>query len=130
MKHTVYTGIARIATVDALLKGKRLGLITNPTGLNRDLVSTADVLNDNNILAAMCAPEHGVRGDAQAGDAVASYTDEKTFLCCNAVGAQQLIDSYIAADLGPVKSNGILERVVIKCFLITGWLQRICRNTE
>ena len=78
MKHTVYTGIDRIATVDALLKGKRLGLITNPTGLNRELVSTADVLHDNYILAAMFAPEHGVRGDAQAGDAVASYTDDKT----------------------------------------------------
>ena len=40
---------------------------------------------------------------------VISYTDEKTFLRCNTVGAQQLIDSDVAADLGPVKSIGILE---------------------
>ncbi len=77
-KKTVYTGVDRIGVIDKKLLGKRLGLITNPTGINRKQVSTADVLCKNYDLAAMFAPEHGVRGDAQAGDAVASYVDEKT----------------------------------------------------
>lgn len=77
-KKTVYTGADRIGILDEKLKGKRLGLITNPTGINRELLSTADVLHKSYQLAAMFAPEHGVRGDAQAGDAVESYVDAKT----------------------------------------------------
>lgn len=33
-------------------------------------------------LTALYGPEHGVRGDAQAGEGVESYTDEKTGLAC------------------------------------------------
>ncbi len=79
-KKTVYTGADRIGVIDAVLKDKRLGLITNPTGINRELLSTADILYKGYQLCAMFAPEHGVRGDAQAGDAVESYTDSKTGL--------------------------------------------------
>ena len=39
MKATVFNGIDQIESVDALLKGKRLGLITNPTGTRKDPVS-------------------------------------------------------------------------------------------
>ncbi len=78
LKKTVLTGADRIGLLDDMLRGKRLGLITNPTGVNKSLVSTADVLNERYTLAALFAPEHGVRGDAQAGDAVFSYVDERT----------------------------------------------------
>lgn len=65
-----------------ILQGKRVGLITNPTGLNRDLKSTVDVLNDakNVKLVALFGPEHGVRGDIHAGDKVDNMKDEKTGL--------------------------------------------------
>ncbi|RPJ99977.1 hypothetical protein BSBH6_03486 [Bacillus subtilis] len=62
------------------LKGKRIGLITNPTGVNASLKSSVDILYENPDikLTALFGPEHGVRGDAQAGDEVGSYIDEKT----------------------------------------------------
>jgi uncharacterized protein YbbC (DUF1343 family) len=63
-----------------ILKGKRVGLITNPTGVDRNLKSTIDILNEANEvkLVALFAPEHGVRGDVYAGDKVETYTDLKT----------------------------------------------------
>ncbi|MRX53184.1 DUF1343 domain-containing protein [Bacillus idriensis] len=65
-----------------LLKGKKVGLITNPTGIDSKLTSIVDLLhNDPDIeLTALFGPEHGVRGDAQAGSYVESYIDEKTGL--------------------------------------------------
>ncbi len=58
----------------------KCGLITNPTGVLRDLSSTIDMLKDKCDLKALFAPEHGVRGDVQAGENVASYIDKKTKL--------------------------------------------------
>lgn len=65
-----------------LLKGKKVGLITNPTGIDSGLNSIVDLLNDDPEieLTALYGPEHGVRGDAQAGSSVEFYIDEKTGL--------------------------------------------------
>ncbi|MFZ2539608.1 MAG: exo-beta-N-acetylmuramidase NamZ domain-containing protein, partial [Oscillospiraceae bacterium] len=73
-------GIDNIKSQDALLKGARIGLITNPTGLDKKFKSTIDILNENYNLVCMFSPEHGVRGDLQAGDHVETYTDSKTNL--------------------------------------------------
>lgn len=64
------------------LQGKRIGLITNPTGVNRYLKSTIDILHDapNIQLVALYGPEHGVRGDIYAGAKVQDHKDEKTGL--------------------------------------------------
>lgn len=52
-----------------LLEGKRVGLVTNPTGIDQDLNTTVDLLfEDSDIeLTALYGPEHGVRGNAEAG---------------------------------------------------------------
>jgi uncharacterized protein YbbC (DUF1343 family) len=65
-----------------LIKGKRVGLITNPTGVDQRLNSVVDLLyNDPDVqLVALYGPEHGVRGSAQAGEYVPFYIDEKTGL--------------------------------------------------
>ncbi|MGE8203179.1 exo-beta-N-acetylmuramidase NamZ family protein [Heyndrickxia sp. NPDC080065] len=65
-----------------LLKGKRVGLITNPTGVDHSLTSIADSFyNNKNInLVALFGPEHGVRGSEEAGAYVPFYIDEKTGL--------------------------------------------------
>ena len=76
-KHPVLSGIDRIATVLDQLDGKRVGLMTNPTGINHALQSTIDILNASCRLTALFAVEHGIRGDAQAGAAVES-TDRKS----------------------------------------------------
>lgn len=62
-----------------LVKGKRVGLITNPSGINTRLESTADLFFRNPAiqLTALYGPEHGVRGDAQAGEYVPFYLDGK-----------------------------------------------------
>lgn len=65
-----------------ILEGKRVGLITNPTGFDNNLKSTIDVLHEakNVKLVALFGPEHGVRGDVHAGDKVENMTDAKTGL--------------------------------------------------
>lgn len=62
------------------LKGKRVGLITNPTGVDNNLKSTIDILHDAEgvELVALYAPEHGVRGDVHAGDHVDNFVDPAT----------------------------------------------------
>ena len=63
-----------------ILAGKRVGLITNPTGVDSKLVSTVDILfHAKNVrLTALYGPEHGVRGDFSGGDTVKSYFDKET----------------------------------------------------
>ncbi len=64
------------------LEGKRVGLITNPTGVDNNMKSTIDILHEakNIRLVSLFAPEHGVRGDAHAGDNVENTIDERTGL--------------------------------------------------
>lgn len=64
------------------LKGKRVGLITNPTGMTRDLRATVDVLcaAKDVQLVALYGPEHGVRGEAPAGAHVEDLHDAATGL--------------------------------------------------
>ncbi|TDL93165.1 DUF1343 domain-containing protein [Vibrio vulnificus] len=65
-----------------VLSGRKVGLITNPTGIDSKLTSIVDLLHDDPDinLTALFGPEHGVRGDAQAGASVEYYIDEKTGL--------------------------------------------------
>ncbi len=63
-----------------IIKGKRVGLVTNPTGVTSDLEQTVDVLagTPGVQLVALYGPEHGVRGDNEAGKSVDTYLDRKT----------------------------------------------------
>lgn len=65
-----------------ILEGKRVGLITNPTGVDNHMVSDIDILAaaPNVNLVALFGPEHGVRGNAYAGDAVNDSIDQATGL--------------------------------------------------
>ena len=67
------------------LRDQRVGLITNPTGADRELRSTIDLLVEAQgtggfTMTALFGPEHGVRGAEPAGGAVGDYIDEKTGL--------------------------------------------------
>lgn len=63
-----------------MLRGKRVGLITNPTGVDNKLKSTVDILAEapDVKVVALYAPEHGVRGDFHAGDKVENAIDSAT----------------------------------------------------
>ena len=78
MKKKILSGIDRIDTVAHLLKGRRVGLMTNPTGISHDIVSTVDILHQRFGLSAMYAVEHGIRGDIQAGEHVSNFVDPET----------------------------------------------------
>jgi uncharacterized protein YbbC (DUF1343 family) len=64
------------------LHGKRVGLITNPSGVNRQLESTIEILRraPGVQLVALFGPEHGIYGDVPAGDPVSTRNDERTGL--------------------------------------------------
>lgn len=67
-----------ISEQPSLLRGRRVGLITNPTGVDAHLVPTIERLRamDGVMLTALYGPEHGVRGEAQAGEYVPFYFDD------------------------------------------------------
>lgn len=64
------------------LKGKKVGLVTNPSGVDSRLESTIDILNNapGVDLVALFGPEHGVRGEVYAGGKVESFKDPATGL--------------------------------------------------
>ena len=64
----------------SMLTGKRVGLITNHTGVNGKLESTLDLFKraDNFKLAAVFSPEHGLKGLIASGQSFESYTDTLT----------------------------------------------------
>ena len=64
------------------LVGKKVGLVTNPSGVDSHLNSTVDILfNAPGVeLVALYGPEHGVRGDVYAGDKINDSVDAATGL--------------------------------------------------
>lgn len=79
----VITGIENLKESNfKILEGKKVGLITNPTGVDFKLKSTIDILYEakNVNLVALFGPEHGVRGDYAAGDKIETYIDSQTNL--------------------------------------------------
>lgn len=63
-----------------LVRGKRVGLITNHTALDEKGRSSIDLLFSapGVRLTALFAPEHGIRGVARGGDRIESGVDRKT----------------------------------------------------
>jgi uncharacterized protein YbbC (DUF1343 family) len=84
-----------LSELPAAVRGKRVGLITNHTGIDRrgtpdiDLIAAHPELK----LVALMAPEHGIRGDAPAGARVVDETDAKTGV--------PIYSLYMAEDRGP-----------------------------
>jgi len=61
-----------------LLKGKRVAVMTNQTGVAGDEHLVDLLLRHNHNLVGIFSPEHGFRGTADAGEHVADTADEKT----------------------------------------------------
>ncbi|MEV4311145.1 DUF1343 domain-containing protein [Actinocrispum sp. NPDC049592] len=59
--------------------GRRVGVLTNPTGVLKDKTHIVDSLvAAGKAPVAVFGPEHGFRGTAQAGGSEGSYTDPRT----------------------------------------------------
>jgi uncharacterized protein YbbC (DUF1343 family) len=63
-----------------LVRGKRVGLITNPSAVTRSGELGADVLarTEGVRLVALFGPEHGIRGDLEAGETFVGGRDTRT----------------------------------------------------
>ena len=85
-----------------LIAGMRVGLITNPSGVDRQLRTTADRLHETDgvELAALFGPEHGIRGQAADGVHVVSTTDARTGVPLHSLyGPQRQPDDAMLAGL-------------------------------
>jgi len=82
MTRSVRSGLEVLLADGSLLAGKRIGLVTNPTGVDGRLRSAVDLLRSNGRmqLVALFAPEHGIRGEAQAGAPIADTVDQRSGL--------------------------------------------------
>lgn len=77
----VHTGLARILDGDDTLRGKRVGLLVNPTAVSVELRHAVDLFVAAGVqVVCLFGPEHGVRGDAQDMVGVAEARDSVTGL--------------------------------------------------
>ena len=75
------TGADRPELYLPLLKNKTIAVVTNQTGLMSDKTHLVDYLVQNNVnIKTIFAPEHGFRGNADAGEHVKNGIDSKTGL--------------------------------------------------
>lgn len=85
-----------------LLRGKRVGLITNHTGRNARGETSIDLLHQSPAidLVALFSPEHGIRGAAEAGEKVNSSIDERTGLPVRSLyGETRIPSAAMLADV-------------------------------
>jgi uncharacterized protein YbbC (DUF1343 family) len=84
-----------LAELPASVRGKRVGLITNHSAIDRARNSAIDLMASHPELdlVALLAPEHGIRGDIQAGVKVSDEKDPKTGV--------PVYSLYLAEDRGP-----------------------------
>ncbi len=69
-----------VSDIPAALKGKRVGLITNQSAVDRSKTSDIDLIAQHKDLklVALLAPEHGIRGTVAAGEKIVDEVDPKT----------------------------------------------------
>jgi len=114
-----------------LVKGKKVGLITNPTGVNTHLKTDIELLfNHPDIqLTALYGPEHGVRGNAQAGEYVPFYIDYITHIPVFSLYGQTMrpdhrmlsdIDEYMRSfdtvDTGKMPKKQMVSKLDVMIF--------------
>ena len=89
-------GVERKNELERIFTGKKTALITNPTGVDRNFCHTADVFAEKYRLCALFAPEHGIRGEAQAGDRVDSFVDAKTQIPVYSAYSEAITDEMLS----------------------------------
>ncbi len=102
---TILNGIDNLNDALPYLKGRRVGLITNNSGTSKTLVPSYEVLREVCELTCLFAPEHGLKGAAQAGKSVDNENDGSIGL--------PIYDLY-----GQTKapSDEMLENIDVLCF--------------
>lgn len=98
-------GIDQIEDYLELFKDKRVGLITNQSGVNSNYESSIDVLYKNVNLVSLFAPEHGIRGNVNEGTTIGDAYDSKTGI---------KINSLYGPTLSPTQE--MLDEIDVLCF--------------
>ncbi len=103
--HGVQTGLARLIAADyAPLRGRKVGVLSNPTGITTSLDHEVDVMHASqhvNLLAVF-GPEHGFRGTAQAGSSEGTSVDPRTGLTVYDLYAktwQSMVETFDTAGI-------------------------------
>ncbi|MGH3352445.1 MAG: exo-beta-N-acetylmuramidase NamZ family protein [Nocardioides sp.] len=89
------------------LSGERVGIITNPTGVLRNLRNIVDEMHESGAvqIAGVFGPEHGFRGTAQAGGSEGTFVDERTGLTvydAYGAGVSKMTEMFNTADVETV----------------------------
>ena len=74
----VYNGVDRLSVADPWIHGRRVGLLTAASGVNREGVPTYELLAKSARLEVLFAPEHGIRSNLQDGLWADNARDEET----------------------------------------------------
>jgi uncharacterized protein YbbC (DUF1343 family) len=84
-----------LANLPAAVRGKRVGLITNHTGIDRARTPDIDLIAQHPelTLVALLAPEHGIRGNIMDGEHIQDEVDPKTGV--------PVYSLYLSEDRGP-----------------------------
>ena len=78
MKNEVLNGLDNLPAVRDALRGRRAGLVSNPSAIDRLGRAAVDILAENCNITAFFGPEHGIRGDLQNGVTFTDGVDPKT----------------------------------------------------
>ena len=99
----VTLGCERLFTAAAdKIRGRRVGLITNHSGVDAQLQATADQLHRSDLcqLVALYGPEHGIRGAAQDGEKIDTFADPRTGVPAHSLyGATREPDAAMLAGI-------------------------------
>ncbi len=69
----------------------RIGLIVNPSSVNRNLERTIDILSNNRVkVTALFGPEHGIKGESQDQEKCEGFRDEKTGIPVYSIYGEQI----------------------------------------
>jgi uncharacterized protein YbbC (DUF1343 family) len=93
---TVLPGVeVFLSDIPPALRGKRVGLITNASAIDRSKTPVIDLIarHKDVKLVALLAPEHGIRGTAAAGEKISDEIDAKTGI--------PIFSLYKSEDRGP-----------------------------
>lgn len=73
-------GIERLSEYRTIFAGKRVGLITNQTGIDAEGTPSAVLLSRSAQLTALFSPEHGIQGNEREGASIGHSADPRTGL--------------------------------------------------
>ena len=115
----------------ALVRGKKVGLLTNPSGVDGELRSEVEILahQPGVNLVALFGPEHGHGGQAQAGETISYYYDNRSRIPVFSLYGQnekmppgflKNIDSYMrtydATTAGKVPEGAMVRDIEVMIF--------------